>query len=209
MIAAAPPLLFDAAWRASLLRATVFIVAAAPCALAIAIPITFVAALGTAARRGVLIKGGVYLDELAKITVVALDKTGTLTEGEPEVIDVVLFEPAGDGGPGAVSALLAIAAGIERFSEHPLARAIVRDAAAKNVAPAEVTDFRAVPGAGAEARSDGLTVYAGSPDFFASRLRISLDHVQSDIERLQLEAKTVVLIGPAPRRCGAGRAGPP
>ena len=72
-------------------RATVFIVAAAPCALVISIPITLVASLGTGARNGVLIKGGIYVEELAKVKVVAMDKTGTLTRGEPEVTDIILI----------------------------------------------------------------------------------------------------------------------
>ncbi len=134
-IALLPPLFFGVAWSDWVLRATVFIVAAAPCALVISIPITLVATLGRAARQGVLIKGGVYVEELAKVKTVALDKTGTLTRGEPEVTDVIVAR-AGEDGPGAKAekisleateqALVAQAAGIERWSEHPLARAIVR-----------------------------------------------------------------------------------
>ncbi len=90
LLAVVPPLLFGADWTMWLTRATVFIVAAAPCALVISIPITLVAALGTAARQGVLIKGGMYVEELAKIEVVALDKTGTITRGEPQVTDLVV-----------------------------------------------------------------------------------------------------------------------
>src|SRR5581483_850675 len=92
LIAILPPLFFSAGWATWVTRATVFIVAAAPCALVISIPITLVASLGTGARNGVLIKGGLYVEELAKITVVALDKTGTITRGEPAVTDVVLLQ---------------------------------------------------------------------------------------------------------------------
>ena len=97
LIAVIPPLVFGADWTTWITRATVFIVAAAPCALVISIPITLVATLGTGARQGVLIKGGVYVEELAKVKVVAMDKTGTLTRGEPEVTDVIVLRQDPDG----------------------------------------------------------------------------------------------------------------
>ncbi len=195
LLAVVPPLAFGAPWGTWINRATVFIVAAAPCALVISIPITLVAALGTAARNGVLIKGGVYVEELAKVRVVALDKTGTITRGEPEVTDVLLCP---DGVAGRISSsdeLVAVAAGIERRSEHPLARAIVRYAEATGARPTEPAEFRALPGAGAMARLDGATVYIGSPDLFQSRLGVAVDAVREEIERLQGEGKTVVLVG--------------
>ncbi|MFO0646441.1 MAG: heavy metal translocating P-type ATPase [Polyangiales bacterium] len=101
-------------------RAVVFLVAAAPCALVISVPITLVAAIGTAGRRGILIKGGVHLEEFAKVRVVALDKTGTLTVGRPTVTEVVPFEGYDEGQ------LLAEAVALEARSQHPLARAILR-----------------------------------------------------------------------------------
>ena len=241
LVAVIPPLLFAAPWEIWLARATVFIVAAAPCALVISIPITLVATLGTGARNGVLIKGGMYAEELAKIKVVALDKTGTLTRGEPEVTDVLPLVPAlplmplnaqvrsigsvgsvesavgldGDQGNLAspaedagrltsVRELLAIAAGIEWRSEHPLARAIVRYAEQQGVAPAEVSRFRALTGAGAEAvlRGNGSgdsdsMVYVGSPDLFRTKLGLgqSLERAQDQLERMQSEGKTVVVVG--------------
>ncbi len=194
LVAVLPPLLFGADWATWINRATVFIVAAAPCALVISIPITLVAALGTAARNGVLIKGGMYVEELAKVKVVALDKTGTLTRGEPEVTDVLVCR---DGGEKAASPqeVLALAAGVERRSEHPLARAILRKAETEGVTPAELQDFRALTGAGASARRNGITLYAGSPDLFHSRLGVSLDSARDDVNRLQAEGKTVVVVG--------------
>lgn len=189
LIAVVPPLMFSADWTTWITRATVFIVAAAPCALVISIPITLVASLGTGARQGVLIKGGVYVEELAKVKVVALDKTGTLTRGEPEVTDVVKIPNSGQADA------LAIAAGIERRSEHPLARAIVRHAEAQGVSPSDVSDFRALTGAGASVRWNGALVYIGSPDLFESRLGISLAGSREEIQRLQGEGKTVVIVG--------------
>jgi Cd2+/Zn2+-exporting ATPase len=189
LLALVPPLLFAAPWGTWLERATVFIVAAAPCALVISIPITLVAALGTAARNGVLIKGGVYVEELAKIRVVALDKTGTLTMGEPEVTDVISL------GPLSERELLAVAAGVERLSAHPLARAIMRHADAQDVMPRDSTNFQSLTGAGSTAKLDGKPVYAGSPTLFAQDLEVSVAYAESSIRELQDEGKTVVVVG--------------
>lgn len=195
LVAIVPPLFFSAGWVMWITRATVFIVAAAPCALVISIPITLVASLGTGARNGVLIKGGVYVEELAKVKVVAMDKTGTLTRGEPEVTDVILFRQNPDRLTNSRQELLAAASGIERRSGHPLAQAIVRYAEAQGVQPVELADFHSLTGAGASARLDGRTVYVGSPDLFHSKLSVSLEHSWGDINQLQGEGKTVVIVG--------------
>jgi Cd2+/Zn2+-exporting ATPase len=174
-------------------RAVVFLVAAAPCALVISIPITMVAALGTGARHGVLVKGGLYMEELARIRVVALDKTGTITAGKPSVTearrlqaDVTIDE----------ASLWAVAAGVERHSQHPLATAIVRFVEVKGIRPAEATAFRSITGAGATAVWDGREVAVGSPDLFTVKLGTSVSpELMLDIERLQSTGNTVVLIG--------------
>ncbi len=195
LVAVIPPLAFSADWVTWITRATVFVVAAAPCALVISIPITLVASLGTGARNGVLIKGGVYVEELAKVKVVAMDKTGTLTRGEPDVTDVILFRQDPGRLTNSKQELLAAASGIERRSGHPLAQAIVRYAEAQGVQPVELADFRSLTGAGASARLDGRTVYVGSPDLFHSKLSVSLEHAWGDINQLQGEGKTVVIVG--------------
>ena len=195
LIALVPPLFFGADWVMWITRATVFIVAAAPCALVISIPITLVASLGTAARNGVLIKGGVYVEELAKVKVVAMDKTGTLTRGEPEVTDIILIHQDPDQLANSKQEFLAVAAGIERRSGHPLAQAIVRYVEAQGIQPIELTEFRSMTGAGASACLDGRTIYVGSPDLFHSKLGVSLEHEWGDINHLQGEGKTVVLLG--------------
>ncbi len=192
--AVVPPLLFGADWTEWVTRATVFIVAAAPCALVISIPITLVASLGTAARRGVLFKGGVHIEELARVRVVALDKTGTLTRGKPEVTDIEL-------APGNVSVtsendLLATAAGIERWSEHPLARAIVRAAAERGIEPHVTTGFQAQVGAGASAELGGEVVHVGSPALFKGEFETEIGPLGTRIEALEGEGKTLVLVGP-------------
>ncbi len=195
LIAVVPPLLFGAPWVTWVTRATVFIVAAAPCALVISIPITLVATLGTAARYGVLIKGGVYVEELAKVKVVAMDKTGTLTRGEPEVTDVVIsgssFQPTSHDPRSEV---LRLAAAVESRSEHPLAQAIVRAAEKQGVSVPPVSDFRALPGAGASGRVNGQSLLVGSPGLFAEAVAANGD-LHRQIERLQHEGKTVVLVG--------------
>lgn len=192
-IALLPPLFWGADWSTWITRATVFIVAAAPCALVISIPITLVATLGTGARNGVLIKGGIYVEELARVKVVAVDKTGTLTRGEPEVTEVVMLHPT--GGASTEQDLLAVAAGIESRSSHPLAQAVARYAQAQGISPAGLTDYRSLTGAGASARLDGHMVYTGSPELFQSKLGVSLQEVASLIDSLQAEGKTVILVG--------------
>ena len=196
LIAILPPLLFGGEWATWITRATVFIVAAAPCALVISIPITLVATLGTGARQGVLIKGGVYVEELAKVRVVAMDKTGTLTSGEPEVTDVVPFDEVDSHN------LLALAVGIEKRSEHPLAQAIVGYAEEEGTTPTGMNDFQALTGAGASALVDGRLFYVGNPDLFRTQLGLSFDSYQADIQRLQDEGKTVVLLGDEKRLLG-------
>lgn len=194
LLALGPPVVAAVSWTEWITRATVFIVAAAPCALAISIPITLVAALGTGARKGVLIKGGVHLEELARIRVVALDKTGTLTRGEPDLTDVVVLATAPEA-LRAESAVLAAAAGVERWSEHPLARAIARGAEQRGVRPASAAEFRSHTGAGAEAVVDGRRVFVGSPGLFAGDLEALGSEVRAEVRRLQEQGKTVVLVG--------------
>ncbi len=189
LIAVLPPLLMGGDWIMWITRATVFIVAAAPCALVISIPITLVATLGTGARNGVLIKGGVYVEELARVKVVALDKTGTLTKGQPEVTKVISFSQS-----VPQENWLAVAAGVEARSEHPLARAILRYARTQNIHPAEVSDFQALAGAGAQTTWRGRRVFVGSPALF-QKLGHALDDATAMIRRLQDEGNTVILAG--------------
>lgn len=199
LIAAGGVFIFGLNWSDAVTRATVFIVAAAPCALVISIPITLVATLGTGARRGVLIKGGIFVEELAKIQVIALDKTGTITRGEPEVTEVVLAP----GSEKSEAELVGIAAAIERHSQHPLAQAVVRYAEKSNVAvKATVEQFRSLTGAGAVAEIGGIAVYIGKPLMFADELRLNLDAIQLQIERLQGSGNTVVVIGTKTRLWG-------
>lgn len=159
-------------------RALVVMVAASPCALAISVPVTVVASVGAASRIGVLIKGGGALETLGKIRTIALDKTGTLTRNKPAVIEVVGTVPT------TREQVLALAAGLEARSEHPLARAIL----ASTTERASVTDVDTVPGAGLEGRLDGRLVRLGRPGW------IKAGDLAGDIERMQHAGATAVLI---------------
>ncbi|KZF11155.1 cadmium-transporting ATPase [Rhodococcus sp. EPR-157] len=159
-------------------RALVVLVAASPCALAISVPLSVVAAIGAASSNGALVKGGAAVEELGRIRVVALDKTGTLTAGRPEVIDVVTA--AGISRADA----LAAAAALEARSEHPLARAIL--ASVSTVAAAD--DVTAIPGHGLTGTIDGAAIRLGKPSWF------NTDIFRADVTRLQSAGATVILV---------------
>ncbi|HEY8544276.1 MAG TPA: cation-translocating P-type ATPase [Acidimicrobiales bacterium] len=174
-------------WDTWLERAATVIVAAAPCALVISIPITYVAAIGNAGRRGVLVKGGVVLEDLATVTVAAFDKTGTLTHGRPELVKV-LTAPGVDEDEA-----LALAAGVERASEHPLAKAIVDGAVDRRITPVEVTDINALVGAGIEGRHNAKALLVGSPKLMAER-NIPLDAFAGGERTLEESGVTAVVL---------------
>ncbi len=158
-------------------RALVVLVAASPCALAIAVPITVVAAVGAASKFGVIIKGGAALETLGTIQTVALDKTGTLTRNQPAVVDVLTNGVSRDE-------VMALAAGLEARSEHPLAAAIL--AAAPKPKPAD--DVIAVTGAGLTGQIDGRSVRLGRPGW------LDAGPMAADVARLQAEGATTVLV---------------
>lgn len=180
-------------------RAVVLLVAAAPCALVISLPIAMAAGIGGAGRRGILIKGGAHLEHLGVIRTVAFDKTGTLTHGKPRVTDVEAFD-------GDENALLSAAAAVERGSEHPLARAIVAAAASRGLVPAEPKGFTALTGAGARAEVGGETWTVGSPALFRERGQgagtVERPVFESRVLALQQAGKTVVLVGDEERVSG-------
>ncbi len=184
---ALPPLLglSFAEWS---VRAIVLLVAGAPCALVMSTPVAVAAAIGRAGRQGVLIKGGVALESLARIRAVAMDKTGTLTRGEPEVTAVTPGE-----GRTAESVLL-LAASVEQYSEHPLAWAITRKAREQGLRLLPATGFQAHTGAGATATVEGREAYVGSPGLFAEQ-GLTSGGFERVIERLRAEGQTAVLVG--------------
>jgi heavy metal translocating P-type ATPase len=159
-------------------RALVVLVAASPCALAIAVPLTVVAAIGAASRQGALVKGGAAVEELGRIKVVALDKTGTLTRNRPQVVEVVTVDGVSE------AEALTLAAALESRSEHPLAQAILT---AANDAP-NATDVTAVPGHGLLGHLDGRRLRLGKPSW------VPPGALGDHVERLQVAGATVVLL---------------
>ena len=164
-------------------RALVVLVAASPCALAISVPVTVVAAIGAASKLGVLVKGGAALEAMGRVREVALDKTGTLTANKPAVVEI-----AATGGVHG-DRVLAVAAALESRSEHPLARAIL--AAVDTVTPA--TDVEAVTGAGLTGRVDGRRARLGRPGWIEPGV------LAADVERMQHAGATAVLISSTAR----------
>ena len=177
-------------WGDWALRAATVLVAAAPCALVISIPVTYVAAMGRSSRSGVLIKGGVYLEELGRLRAVALDKTGTLTRGKPELTEL---HPTGDLSDDE---LLALAAAAERRSEHPIARAIVTAAERRGITVPEPDSFTAAVGGGVHATVIGTDVTIGSPAYL-SRHGHDLGAISTLVERLEAAGNTTVVLAGA------------
>jgi Cd2+/Zn2+-exporting ATPase len=156
LIATIPPLLFGGAWGAWFYEALVILVIACPCALVISTPVSIVAGLAAAAKGGVLIKGGAYLEAPARLRVIAFDKTGTLTYGHPVVQEVIPLNGHTE------HELLACAAALEAHSTHPLARTILDKAAALGITYTPATNFTALQGKGAQATIDGQRFWIGS-----------------------------------------------
>ncbi len=182
-----PPLLGQP-WGTWAVRAVVLLVAAAPCALVMSTPVAIAAGIGSAGRKGVLIKGGIHLENLGKIRVVAFDKTGTLTQGKPEVTTIHAINGTDQ------QEVLRLAASLEQLSEHPLAQAIVARATQNGSSLDRPDDFEALTGAGAQGRIRGTTWIIGSPALF-SELGVSLESAATSISQLQAEGQTVVLLG--------------
>src|SRR4029077_15445956 len=154
LVGLAPPLILGAAWTDWIYRALVLLVIACPCALVISTPVSIVCGLTAMARRGVLIKGGAYLEALGSLRALAMDKTGTITEGKPRVLNVIAF----DASP--IDDILRIAAAIDAHSTHPLAQAVVRHAEESKVTFDPAENYQPKTGRGAEATIPG-------PPFFA------------------------------------------
>jgi Cd2+/Zn2+-exporting ATPase len=180
-----PPLVLGVNFQENFYRAMVLMTVASPCALIISTPAAFLSAIATGARRGVLFKGGAYLEGLATIKAVAFDKTGTLTKGRPAVTDVVVFNGFSEQD------LLAMGSAAESRSEHPLAKAMVRSTEEQGIEIPQVEGFLAVPGRGVEAMVDGNhRVRVGSPSY----ILVNESRAVEAMQRLQDEGKTVMLV---------------
>jgi Cd2+/Zn2+-exporting ATPase len=184
-----PPLAFHGAWLVWFYRSLVLLVIACPCALVISTPITIVSALANAARNGVLIKGGKYLEMLGKIRTVAFDKTGTLTEGIPHVTDVIPLNGFSE------RQILEIAARAESGSEHHLAGAITERASEESILldSASYSHFEALVGKGIKAVMDGMTFFVGNHALVEEQ-KLCSTQVEETLERLEAQGKTTIVV---------------
>ena len=190
-----PPLFWGGSWSAWFYQGLVLLVIACPCALVISTPVSIVAGLTSAARHGALVKGGRYLEAVGKIAAVAFDKTGTLTEGQPEVREIVPLSGHSE------AQLLEIAAAIERRSDHPLAKAIVRAADSRGIRPAAAENFQSIKGKGATATIGGAPVWLGSHRLLEERGH-ETPELHDRLERIEAKGSSVVVIGESGHVCG-------
>ena len=190
-----PPLFFGGAWQDWFYRSLVLLVIACPCALVISTPVSIVAALTASARKGVLIKGGLYVEAPARLEAVALDKTGTLTEGKPKVVEVVTLSGHDE------KELLERAAALEAHSTHPLASAILAYAQQRGVAARPAEEYQIIQGKGATGRFNGEDYWLGSHRYLEERGQ-ETGEVHQKLEALSAVGRTVVVVGKATHVCG-------
>jgi Cd2+/Zn2+-exporting ATPase len=188
-VAVVPPLVAGGGWATWTYRALVLLVVSCPCALVISTPVSIVAALAAAARKGVLIKGGVHLERTSRVRCVAFDKTGTLTRGVPEVVDVLALGTRA----GAAEALVSLAASVEQRSTHPIAQAIVDHAAAAHISAAPASNVADLSGRGAEGDVDGARVVLGNHRLFEER-KLCSSAIHAYLERAASAGRTPVLV---------------
>lgn len=191
LVALVPWLIFRQPFYPWLYRALVLLVIACPCALVISTPVTVVSGLAAAARRGILIKGGVYLEEGRKLRILALDKTGTITEGRPRLTDIMPL----DGRPAVE--VMRIAAALDSGSDHPVARAVVAGWEEKGDGrggplPA-VEGFKSITGRGAEGRIDGVRHFVGNHRMCVER-EVCTPAVEARLEKLEAQGRTAIVV---------------
>ena len=179
----------------ALARGISVLVISCPCALGLATPVAIMVGNGLGAKNGILFKTAASLEAAGRTQIVALDKTGTITEGAPRVTDLLPAEGVSE------TELLTLAAALESRSEHPLAKAVLADAEAKAITPPEVTDFAALPGNGLAAKLNGMGVYAGNAAFIQTKLTLPAALAQQ-AEKLASEGKTPLFFGGAGRLLG-------
>ncbi|QBL82760.1 heavy metal translocating P-type ATPase [Burkholderia pseudomallei] len=198
VVAIAPPLVLDGAWRDWIYRALVLLVIACPCALVISTPVTIVSGLAAAARRGILVKGGVYLEQGRRLAWLALDKTGTITRGKPVQTDFEMR--AADVDAALVRGL---AASLAARSDHPVSQAVAAASAAqagaggvpraKPASFADVADFEAIPGRGVRGKIDGVPYWLGNHRL-VEELDCCTSALEARLDELERQGKTVVML---------------
>lgn len=193
LVAIIPPLLYSADWLEWVYQGLAVLVVGCPCALVVSTPVSIVTAIGNAARNGVLIKGGIYLEETGALKAIAFDKTGTLTKGVPVVTNFEVISDVDDRNK-----ILSVVAALEYRSQHPLASAIIKKAEQEGLSfkGLEVTEFSSLTGKGIKGTIEGMTYFIGSPKWLDEMLDNGLNQeVQTKILTLQLQGKTVMAIG--------------
>lgn len=186
-----PPLLMGGDWNTWLYRACVLLIIACPCALVISTPVSIVAGLTALARRGVLVKGGAHLETIGRLKGLAVDKTGTITEGKPQVLAVELVNAADE------AAVMGIAAAIDDHSAHPLAKAVVAYAKSKEVSFSRASNYQARSGRGAEGVIDGHAYFVGNHRF-AHELGVCSEDIEARLGAIEANGQSVVVVGHRP-----------
>jgi Zn2+/Cd2+-exporting ATPase len=190
-----PPLVGGGSWSHWFYEGLVLLVIACPCALVISTPVSIVAALAAAARRGVLVKGGQFMEAPSRLKAIALDKTGTLTEARHEVSTIVPLS-------GHTEAeVLELAAAVEARSEHPLAKAVLRAAAARGIEPTPANDYQAIKGKGATATIDGRLIWLGSHRLLEERGQ-ETPEMHQQLESMERDGSSVIVLGKNEHVCG-------
>lgn len=191
LVALIPPLFMGGDWSVWIYKSLVLLVIGCPCALVIATPVSVVSGLTSLARAGVLVKGGIHLEELGKLKAVALDKTGTITNGTPSVAEIKLF------GPMSEDEVIKLTAGLESVSTHPLALAVLRYAGSKNISHSRPTDYRIITGKGAEGTLDGHKYFVGNHSL-AHELGLCTDEIEKYLDTVESRSMSVIVLGHAP-----------
>lgn len=191
-----PPLLFSQSWDLWFYRSLVFLVIACPCALVIATPVSVVSALTALAKNGVLVKGGVYLEALGKLRAIAVDKTGTITEGRPKVVSEKTW------GSSKTEEFMQVALSLEKQSSHPLAKAVVEFCESKHAADSQVSNHKVIPGKGVEGSIGSHHYFAGNHKL-AHELNVCSPEVEKYLQTLEDQAQSVMIVGHKPHPgCG-------
>ncbi|MGX5791431.1 heavy metal translocating P-type ATPase [Staphylococcus equorum] len=193
MVAVLPSLFFEASWDKWIYQGLAVLVVGCPCALVISTPIAIVSAIGNAAKKGVLVKGGIYLEEIGALKAIAFDKTGTLTKGVPVVTDFKVINNRVDGRE-----IMSIITALEHRSQHPLASAIMSKANTEHISYSDiiVEDFSSITGKGIKGRIDGRMTYVGNSKMFSELLTANNENkLRNLIFSLQEQGKTVMLAG--------------
>ncbi len=186
-----PPLIFDGNWELWIYKALVLLVIGCPCALVIATPVSVVSGLTSLARKGILVKGGVHLESLGRLQAIALDKTGTITNGTPEVSEFKLFSKNSE------EEVIRLTSSLESLSTHPLALAMLRFADSKNIKYDHPGDFKIIAGKGAEGKLDEHMYFVGNHNL-AHELGVCGSEIEKYLEEMESKSMSVIVLGHKP-----------